>query len=128
MGRKILCVLSEKRPTRSSGSSLAALKGKKAMKRRDFCKLVAGAASAALLPVAAKISEARSLSVPAAFDKYTENYAAFCNTPANKRVFYTLRGKRRQRIVPEKLSDATWQPDTIGQMQHVPRLPVPGGS
>ena len=98
------------------------------MKRRDFCKLMAGAAAAALLPVAAKISEARSLSVPADFDKFTENYAAFCNTPANKRVFYTLHGKRGQRIVPEKLSDATWKPDTIEQMQHVPRLPVPGGS
>lgn len=94
-------------PAGSIGSSPAVLKEEKAMKRRDFCKLMAGAAAAALLPVAAKISEARSLSVPADFDKFTENYAAFCNTPANKRVFYTLHGKRGQRIVPEKLSDTT---------------------
>ena len=95
------------------------------MKRRDFCKLLAGAASSALMPVEAGARTKSAADAPVAFDALTENYATFCNTPAKNRLFFKLRGSR---IVKEKLNDKIWRPDTIRQMQHVPRLPVPGGS
>ena len=95
------------------------------MKRRDFCKLLAGAASSALMPPEAGARTKSAADAPVAFDALTENYATFCNTPAKNRLFFKLRGSR---IVKEKLNDKIWRPDTIRQMQHVPRLPVPGGS
>ena len=56
------------------------------------------------------------------FDHYTEDYAQFCATPANKRVFYALRDGR---IVSEKLDNQGWKPTGWGTP---PELPVPGGS
>ncbi|HUX09465.1 MAG TPA: alpha-L-fucosidase, partial [Terriglobia bacterium] len=58
------------------------------------------------------------------FGQYTENYARFCATPANERVFYALRDGR---IVSEKLDNQTWRLSPGNSPPHV-QLPVPGGS
>jgi len=56
------------------------------------------------------------------FDKYTEDYAAFCATPEQARVFYALEGGK---IISEKLEESNWKPTGWGEN---PKLPVPGGS
>ncbi|HET9088087.1 MAG TPA: alpha-L-fucosidase [Acidobacteriaceae bacterium] len=92
------------------------------MLRRDFCKLIGAAAASAALPVSAQTSgKARS---PAAdgFDRFTEDYAKFCATPADQRVFYALQNGR---VVKEKLDEETWRPTGWGKP---PELPIPGGS
>ena len=91
------------------------------MQRREFCKLLAGAATAATLPAMGQSASAAG-AIAGGFDKYTENFPAFCATPANKRVFYALRGKD---IVREKLNNAAWRPTGWGGP---PALPVQGGS
>ncbi len=91
------------------------------MQRREFCKLLAGAATAATLPAMGQSASAAG-AIAGGFDKYTENFPAFCATPANKRVFYALRGKD---IVREKLNNAAWRPTGWGSP---PALPVQGGS
>lgn len=92
------------------------------MQRRDFCKLMAAAAAATALPAAARTDDATASPAFHAFDTYTQDYAQFCATPADKRVFYSLNGNQ---FVQEKLNPATWQPTAWGKP---PELPVPGGS
>lgn len=100
------------------------------MQRRDFCKLVAAAAAATAVPevqlsaqAADQAAEAGSNSAPAtSFDTLTQDYAQFCATPAEQRVFYALVDGK---IVSEKLDEATWEPTEWGD---APELPVPGGS
>ncbi len=101
------------------------------MQRRDFCKLVAAAAAATAVPEAVQLSAQASDQAAAAgantspetsFDTLTQDYAQFCATPAEQRVFYALEGGK---IVSEKLDEATWEPTEWGD---APELPVPGGS
>jgi alpha-L-fucosidase len=89
------------------------------MNRRAFCKLIAGAAAA--LPLASRAATAGEI-IAGGFDQYVQDYAAFCATPADQRVFYALRDGR---IVREKLHDKIWRPTGWGKP---PSLPVPGGS
>ena len=91
------------------------------MHRREFCKLLAGAATAAALPTLGQSVNAAPMGA-GGFDRYTETFPEFCATPANQRVFYALRG---QSIVREKLHNTGWRPTGWG---NPPALPVPGGS
>jgi alpha-L-fucosidase len=106
------------------------------MRRRDFCKLVgatAATAVAATVPAVAETVATTQQSVavtlpatapaePGGFDKLTEDYAAFCATPADRRVFYAVRNGQ---FIKETLDEATWRPTAWGDP---PSLPVPGGS
>ncbi|MGA8108573.1 MAG: alpha-L-fucosidase [Acidobacteriaceae bacterium] len=101
------------------------------MRRRDFCKLMAAAAAATAVPNSANVSaEAAAQDLPpetlapgaSAFNQYTQDYAKFCATPAEQRVFYALEGGR---IVSEKLDGSTWKPTAWGDP---PALPIPEGS
>ena len=102
------------------------------MRRRDFCKLIAATAAASAMPsVPETVEEAKSPagsgaettdSAPSGFDTFTEDYAKFCATPADRRVFYALRNGK---FIKEKLDEKTWQPTAWGDP---PSLPVPGGS
>ncbi len=95
------------------------------MRRRDFCKLVAAAAAAKALPGMAQTGESASsqgAGVAAEYDKYTQDYAQFCATPANQRIFYALENGR---IISENLDESNWKPTEWGSP---PELPVPGGS
>jgi alpha-L-fucosidase len=56
------------------------------------------------------------------FDTYTEDYARFCATPADQRVFYALDGGK---IESEKLDQKTWLPTRSPAKKN---LPLPGGS
>lgn len=58
----------------------------------------------------------------ARFNRYTDDYAAFCATPESERVFYALRNGS---IVAEHLKNQDWKPTDWG---NPPELPVPGGS
>jgi alpha-L-fucosidase len=102
------------------------------MHRREFCKLIAATAAGTALPAVAEPAEevqatatggaASSGSAANGFDTLTEDYAKFCATPADQRVFYALQNGK---IVREKLDEKNWQPTGWGK---APELPVPGGS
>jgi alpha-L-fucosidase len=88
------------------------------MRRRTFCKLLAGSAGAAALPF--KTGIARASPAPG-FNRLDRTYAEFCATPESERIFYALRGND---IVPVRLGEAKWEPSSWGS----PALPIPGGS
>jgi alpha-L-fucosidase len=92
------------------------------MQRRDFCKLIAAAAAATAMPAVGQTGDAAQSPAFHAFDTYTEDYAKFCATPADQRVFYALEGSQ---FVREKLDEKMWQPTGWGKP---PSLAVPGGS
>lgn len=70
----------------------------------------------------APAAQAGAAQAAAGFNQYTQDYAAFCATPENERVFYALRNGS---IISELLNDADWKPTEWGEP---PDLPVPGGS
>jgi alpha-L-fucosidase len=101
------------------------------MRRREFCKLAAAAATAAVVPHSAQASgqaaepalpETMAPSAAPGFDTLTQDYAQFCATPAGERTFYALVDGK---IVSEKLDEPSWEPTAWGDP---PALPVPGGS
>ncbi len=100
------------------------------MKRRKFFQLLGGlAAGSTVLPSsghplfgASSSSASPAQASAGGFDKYTEDYAHFCATPEEERVFYALRDGR---IVAVRLNDQDWKPTGWGEP---PDLPVPGGS
>jgi len=87
--------------------------------RRDFCRIAAAAAALPRLPRAA---DAQQGGVASGFNKYTEDYAAFCAKPARDRVFYA---PDNGGIVSEKLNEADWKATAWGAPKD---LPLPGGS
>jgi alpha-L-fucosidase len=104
------------------------------MRRRDFCRMIAATAAATAVPEAAlaaatpKTSEAEA-AVPqateasaAGFGQVTQDFAQFCATPEDQRVFYALVDGK---IVSEKLDEKDWKPTAWGEP---PELPVEGGS
>ncbi len=92
------------------------------MQRRDFCKLMAAAAAARAVPTIGQTGDVAQSAAFHALDTYTEDYAAYCATPADQRVFYAYEGGR---IMQEKLDETTWTPTGWGKP---PNLPIPGGS
>ena len=62
--------------------------------------------------------------VPAGFNTYTRDYAAFCAEPAATRSFYALLDGTSKCLVEEKLDETDWKPAAGG---YAP-LPVAGGS
>ena len=95
------------------------------MQRREFCKLAAVAAAAKALPTGAQKNDAAP--APSGFLEPSEDYAQFCATPADRRVFYELQNGQ---FIREHLVDATWQvsPNSESGPNMPPSLPVPGGS
>ena len=100
------------------------------MQRRDFCRMMAAAAAATAIPKAVQLSAqtadrpaaADAAAVPRGFDTLDRDYAQFCATAADQRIFYALVDGK---IVSQKLDEATWRPTGMGD---APALPVPGGS
>lgn len=92
------------------------------MQRREFCKLIAAAAAATAVPAKGQTNDAAQPAAFQALDTYTEDYAKFCATPADQRVFYALQGGK---FVKEKFDEKNWKPAGWGDP---PSLPVPGGS
>jgi alpha-L-fucosidase len=100
------------------------------MKRREFLHVLGGlAGGSAMWPLSGRkvLAAASPAALPAqgaagGFDKYTQDYAQFCATPADQRIFYALRNGR---IVSEKLNNQDWKPTGWGKPRD---LPVPGGS
>jgi alpha-L-fucosidase len=97
------------------------------MRRREFCKLVAGAAVVKSLPVAAQSAGSSVEPAPTDFYQYTEDYSRFCATAADQRRFYELRDGH---FVEEKLDEKNWavSPNSESGPRMPPALPVPGGS
>jgi alpha-L-fucosidase len=87
------------------------------MRRRTFCKLIAGAAAALPLGLRTAFADAAG----ARFGKLVQSYAAFCATPEGQRVFYTSNGDS---IVQEMLDEARWQPSG---WEMSPTLHMPDG-
>ncbi len=56
------------------------------MQRREFCRLV-GTAALAALPASPQLSESAQTPGDHGFDTLTEDYAEFCATSAEERVF-----------------------------------------
>jgi len=85
------------------------------MIRRNFCKLLGGAAAAT---VSAR-SWPRSLPAnPSATGIY--DYASFCELPESERMFSVVSGNR---IIRERLNPAVWMPNTWGAPEKVPGIP-----
>ena len=92
------------------------------MQRREFCKAVVGAAAATAVPAVAQTNNAAQSPVFKSFNTYTQDYAKFCVTPADQRVFYSLENGQ---FVTKKLDEKTW---TVCREDELTKLPIPGGS
>lgn len=92
------------------------------MRRRDFCKLIAAAAASAAAPAVGQTNEPAQSTPLNGFNASTEDYAKFCATPADQRVFYALQDGKFAKV---KLDEKNWKPTAWGE---APALPVPGGS
>ena len=106
------------------------------MERREFCRLVAAAATAIATPaLGEKLQEASDQTADAAqspaFKAFnsptqTRDYAGFCATPANERQFCAFEGGK---FIEEKLNEKTWEfGDFQGNVVEAATLPIPGGS
>ena len=92
------------------------------MQRREFCKVIAGAAAATAVPALAQTNNAAQSPVFKSFNTYSQDYAKFCATPAGERVFYALENGQ---VVTKKLDEKTW---TVCKEDELTKLPIPGGS
>jgi len=106
------------------------------MERREFCRLVAAAATAIAAPaIGEKIQESSAQTGDAAqspafkaFDSPTQirDYAEFCAAPADERQFYAFENGQ---FIEEKLDEKTWEfGDFQGNVVEAATLPIPGGS
>jgi alpha-L-fucosidase len=90
------------------------------MDRRDFCRIIASAAVATVVQASGQTSDVSEL--PHGFDMLTEDYAQFCATPAQERVFFV---PQNGQVVRTNLDEKAWEPtrgvgpDTVA---------IPGGS
>jgi alpha-L-fucosidase len=106
------------------------------LKRREFCRLVAAAATAIAAPAigeetqqsAEPTGDAAQSPVFKALDSpdQVRDYAEFCATPAKKRQYYAFEGGR---FIEEKLDEKTWGAGEFHEnVVDVASLPIPGGS
>jgi alpha-L-fucosidase len=88
--------------------------------------MMALAAAATALPLYGRAEgpsgEETLANIPGGYNQFIEDYAQFCATPANERVFYAL---VKGRIVSQKLDKEAWHPTEWG---NPPALPISGGS
>ncbi len=91
------------------------------MQRRDFCKLLSIAAASKAMPAFGQTGQDNLPGLPNGFNRYTQDYAAYCALPPHQRVFYRVSNGT---IVEAKLDDAAWRPASFDK----PELPIPGGS
>jgi alpha-L-fucosidase len=103
------------------------------MKRREFCRLVAAAATTIAAPaIGEKTQESSEQTGDAAespafkaFNSSTQDYAQFCATPANERQFYAFEDSR---FIAEKLDEKTWEAGEFHEnVVKAASLPIPGG-
>jgi alpha-L-fucosidase len=100
------------------------------MQRRDFCKVMAATAMATAVPKPLQpLARAKQstdfdsgTSHARGFNILTQDYAQFCATPSDQKVFYAMVDGK---VVSEKLDEKGWEPTDWGKP---PALPVPGGS
>lgn len=76
------------------------------MERRKFCKFLAMTAASTGLPSYARSSPAFQADLPSGFNRYTQDYAAFCALPPEKRIFYKIADGK---IVETKMDESNWQ-------------------
>ena len=76
------------------------------MQRRQFCKSLAIAAASTALPSYGRSSPGGQSDLPPGFSQSTQDYAAFCALPPEKRVFYKV---AEGKIVETKLDESNWQ-------------------
>ena len=97
------------------------------MQRRDFCKLFAAATAAQAMPALPQSTQLRNFPPLNGFDSPTQEYAEFCATAEDKRVFFELLNGQFAKV---HLDPATWQvsPNSESGPKMPPSLPVPGGS
>jgi alpha-L-fucosidase len=104
------------------------------MKRRDFCRLAAAAATAMAIPTIAEESSGSSepmvdvAQLPAfkEFNSLHQDYAEFCATPAHERRFFAFENGQ---FFEEKLDDKAWEAGEFHEnVVKAASLPVPGGS
>ena len=75
------------------------------MKRRNFCKLLAGGAVTAALPFKPSRAFAQTPPHAGGFNQLIQSYAEFCATPERQRTFYAFRGAN---VVTEQLDEGGW--------------------
>ena len=92
------------------------------MQRRKFCKLIAATAAARTIPMLGQTGGLPESTTSTGFDIITQDYAKFCATPAEQRVFYQLSSGK---IIRERLEETNWHPAEWGEPAS---LPVPQGS
>ena len=106
------------------------------MKRREFCRLVAAAATTIAAPAfgadapqsSGQTGDTAQSTAFKAFGSPTQarDYAEFCATPANERQFYAFEDGR---FIEEKLDEKAWEfGDFQGNVVEAATLPIPGGS
>jgi alpha-L-fucosidase len=97
------------------------------VQRRDFCKLLAAAATVEGWMGGEHAASAQSSPALNAFDTLTEDYAHFCARPADQRIFFEL---QKEQFVRETLEEAHWMisPNSESGPRMPPALPVPSGS
>ncbi|MBB6144675.1 alpha-L-fucosidase [Silvibacterium bohemicum] len=83
--------------------------------------MVAVGAAAKIAP-ALGWNVASAQTMPQGFHTLSQDYADFCATPPEKRVFYVVADGK---IVPVRLDEKTWKPSAWGKP---PSLPTPGDS
>src|SRR6185503_2562873 len=99
------------------------------MHRRKFIHLLSGFAAIALLKSVQAFAQAASpagtlpSTYPDRFNKLTQDYASFCATPENERVFYAFRNGQ---IISERFNPGDYKASAYDPPQ--PNLPVSGGS
>lgn len=86
------------------------------MERREFCKLIAAAATAGAIPARGQ----SAAGAPSGFNTLHQTYEEFCATPESRRIFYALVNGR---IVEKRLNEADWSPTAWGDPPE-----LPGGS
>jgi len=99
------------------------------MHRRKFIHLLSGFAAIPLLKSVRAFAQAASpagtlpSTYPDLFNKLTQDYASFCATPENERVFYAFRNGQ---IISERFNPGDYKASAYDPPQ--PNLPVSGGS
>ena len=98
------------------------------MRRREFCKIIAGAAAATVTATITKADETMLATgkgtIAPGYNQPDGTYADFCAIPELQRKYYAIKGNS---IVAETLNEKTWHPAKWRNPQKPP-VPVRGGA